>query len=163
MKEAAAVELNFTAVAPVKLVPVITTEVPTGPEVGVKLVTNGVELTVKEEALAAETPLALVTVIVPVVVPVATTAVIEVAELTMKEAAAVELNFTAVAPVKLVPVITTEVPTGPEEGVKLVTNGVTEKDPVLAADVPLGVVTVIGPVVVPVATTAVIEVAELTV
>jgi alpha-D-ribose 1-methylphosphonate 5-triphosphate synthase subunit PhnG len=35
------------------------------------------------------------------------------------------LNFTAVAPVKLVPTIATEVPTGPEEGVKLVIVGTT--------------------------------------
>jgi hypothetical protein len=68
-----------------------------------------------------------------------------------------------VAPVKLVPVITTEVPTGPEEGVKLVIAGVTKKDPELATELLVDEVTVIVPEVVPVATTAVIEVAELTV
>jgi hypothetical protein len=73
------------------------------------------------------------------------------------------LNVTAVAPVKLVPVITTEVPTGPEEGVKLVIAGVTKKDPELATELLVDEVTVIVPEVVPVATTAVIEVAELTV
>jgi hypothetical protein len=59
----------------------------------------------------------VVTRIGPLVAPVGTVAVIWVGELTMKEAA-VWLNLTAVAPVKLVPVITTDVPTGPLAGVK---------------------------------------------
>ena len=49
----ALVPLNLTAVAPVKLAPVITTEVPTGPEAGVKLVTTGKIPTVKLLALVA--------------------------------------------------------------------------------------------------------------
>ena len=51
-------------------------------------------------------------------VPAAVTAVIWVAELTVKLVAAVAPNFTAVAPVKLVPVMTTLVPpaSGPDVG-----------------------------------------------
>ncbi len=50
--------------------------------------------------------------------PEGVVAVICVALSTVKEAASVEPNLTAVAPVKLVPVITTEVPpaVGPEVG-----------------------------------------------
>jgi hypothetical protein len=47
-------------------------------------------------------------------VPAAEVAVIEVAELTVKLVALVDPNFTAVAPVKLVPVIVTDVP--PDDG-----------------------------------------------
>ncbi len=57
--------------------------------------------------------------------PAAVTAVIWVAELTVKLAAAVAPNFTAVAPVKLVPVMTTLVPpvAGPDVGARPVTVG----------------------------------------
>ena len=76
----------------------------------------------KLEALVTEPPGA-VTFIVPVV-PDAGVAVICVAELTVKEVAAVPPNVTAVAPVKLVPVITTGVVFAhPLEGVKLVIVG----------------------------------------
>ena len=53
------------------------------------------------------------------------TAVIEVAELTVKLVAAVLPNFTAVAPVKLVPVMVTLVPpvAGPEVGARPLTVG----------------------------------------
>ena len=60
------------------------------------------------------------------------------------------LNATALAPVKLVPLTVTLVPTGPLEGVKLVIVGglMTVKLPALVA-VPPGVVTLMGPVVAP--------------
>jgi len=74
----AAVPLNLTAVAPVKTVPVSVTVAPTPPLVGVKLVIVGTATKVKLEALVAVPP-GVVTVMVPEVVPVATTAVIEVA------------------------------------------------------------------------------------
>ena len=67
--------LKVTAVAPVKLVPVITTEVPTGPLVGVKLLTVGARTTVKLLALVAVPP-GVVTAMVPLVVLVGTVAVI---------------------------------------------------------------------------------------
>src|SRR3974377_1509968 len=78
--------------------------------------------TVKLLALVAVPP-GGVTLIVPLVAPVGTVAVIWVAEFTAKELALVPLNFTAVAPVKLAPVITTLVPTGPLVGEKLVIEG----------------------------------------
>ena len=51
------------------------------------------------------------------VVPLPTTAVIWVAEFTMKLAAAVPPKVTDVAPVRLVPVMITEVPLPPDAGV----------------------------------------------
>ena len=71
----APVPLNVTEVAPVKLVPVIVTLVPTGPLVGLKLLIKGAGMTVKLLALVAVPP-GVVAEIVPVVVPVATLAVI---------------------------------------------------------------------------------------
>ncbi len=56
------------------------------------------------------------------------------------------MNFTAVAPVKLLPVIVTDVPTAPDAGVKLAIDGMTVKLPALAT-VPPGVVIAIGPLV----------------
>ncbi len=60
----------------------------------------------------------VVTLTLTVPVPAAVTAVIWVAELTVKLAAGVAPNLTAVAPVKLVPVMTTLVPpaSGPDAG-----------------------------------------------
>jgi hypothetical protein len=66
------------------------------------------------------------------------------------------LNVTVLAPSRLVPLIWTLVPTGPLVGPKLVIVGgaaVTVKSPALVA-VPLGVVTLIGPVVAPEGTVA---------
>ena len=75
MNVVAAVPLNLTAVAPVRFVPVITTLVPTGPLVGLKLVIVGEPMTVKELALVAVPP-GVVTATVPVVAPAGTVAVI---------------------------------------------------------------------------------------
>jgi hypothetical protein len=77
---------------------------------------------------AAETgdvPFAVVTVTSTVPVPADDVAVIEVAELTVKAVALVAPNFTAVAPVKVVPVMVTDVPpaTGPVVGEIDVTVG----------------------------------------
>ena len=69
--------------------------------------------------------------------------------------AALPLNLTAVAPVKLAPVIVTTVPTGPLVGEKLVIRGPTVKLPALVA-VPPGVVTLIVPDVAPEGTVVVI-------
>jgi hypothetical protein len=67
----------------------------------------------------------VVTLTSTVPVPAGDVAVIEVAEFTVKPAAAVAPNVTAVAPVKLVPVIVTTVPpaTGPAVGEIDVTAG----------------------------------------
>lgn len=85
----AAVAPNFTAVAPVKPVPVMMTTVPAGPITGLKLVTPGI--TAKLVVLTP-VPTALITLILPVVAPVGTTAVIDVAETTLKAAALMPLN-----------------------------------------------------------------------
>ena len=66
--------------------------------------------------------------------------------------AALPLNVTAVAPMKLVPLIVTLVPTGPLAGVKLAIVGAIVK--VAAVAVPPGVVTLSGPFVAPAGTVA---------
>ena len=77
--------------------------------------------------------------------PLPTVAVIVVALATVKEVAAVPPKATAVAPVKLVPVMVTTVPVPPLVGVNevMVGAGMKVKVPLLVA-VPPGVVTVIG-------------------
>jgi hypothetical protein len=114
VKLVAMVEPNFRVVAPVKSVPVITTEVPPAarPLVGDIAVIVGTATYVNWSALLVTlVPPAVVTVtsIAPAL-PVGVIAVIEVAELTVKLLAATEPNFTDVAPLKSVPVMVTEVP-----------------------------------------------------
>jgi hypothetical protein len=72
-----------------------------------------------------EVPPAAVTVISTVPAPAGDVAVIDVAELTVKLAAAVAPNFTAVTPLKFVPDIVTGVPplAGPDVGEIAVTVG----------------------------------------
>ena len=65
--------LNVTAVAPVKLVPLIVTLVPTGPLAGVTLAIAGAGMTVKLVALVAVPP-GVATRTGPVVAPVGTVA-----------------------------------------------------------------------------------------
>jgi hypothetical protein len=160
----AAVLLNFTAVAPVKLVPVIVTPVPDCPVVGVKLEIVGAGcVTVKFEDEVAVPP-GVVTEIVPVVAAAGTVVVIWVALATVK-GAAIPLKATAVAPVKFVPVMVTAAPARPLVGVKLVTvgaGGITVK---LLPDVPVPpeVVTEILPVAAPPGTVVVICVSLATV
>jgi len=159
----AAAPLNATAVAPVRFVPLIVTAVPTGPDVGEKLVTVGATVTVKLVADVAVPP-GVVTEIGPVAAPAGTVAVIWVALIT-ENVAALPLNATAVAPVRFVPLIVTAVPIGPDVGEKLVTVGalvaaVTVKTPIDVA-VPFGVVTDILPVAAALGTVAVIWVALL--
>src|SRR5262249_13908548 len=93
-------------------------------------------------------PPGVVTEIFPVVAPVGTVVVICVSELTVNVAALVP-NFTAVACCNPVPVITTEVPTGPLVGVKVVIVG-TILNVWGETRLPLGSFTVITPVVAPV-------------
>src|SRR5205807_203639 len=114
--------LKRTAVAPLKLVPLIVTVVPTGPLAGEKLVIVGaLAVTTKPLALVAVPP-GVVTRIGPLVAPLGTCARIEVAESTTNPALTV-LKVTAVAPLKLVPLIVTVVPTGPLAGEKLAILG----------------------------------------
>ena len=95
-------------------------------------------------------PAGVLTAILPVLARVGTVAVIRVEELTVN-VAEVPLNVTAVAPVKLPPVIVTRVPARPLAGVMLVIQGATVKFVVLVP-VPADVVTAIVPVVAPVGT-----------
>jgi len=111
-------------VAP-KLVPLIVTEVPTGPEVGFKLVSAGV--TAKATALLAK--LAAVTITLPVVAPAGTGTTMLVG-LQLVGVAVAPPNVTALVPwdvPKLFPVMVTEVPTGPAVGLMLVIVGVIVK------------------------------------
>ncbi len=109
--------LNFTDVAPVKFDPLMVTDVPTGPLLGEKEVIVGADaavVTVKFVALVA-VPSGVDTLIFPVMAPVGTVAVTLVDE-TVLNAAAVFLNLTPVTSTKLVPLIVTRVPTGPDDG-----------------------------------------------
>jgi hypothetical protein len=117
--------------------------------------TNGSQhhyVTVKFVTLFAVPP-GVVMEIGPVVAPVGTVAVTCVSEFTVK-VAETPLNVRLVAPVKLVPVIVTEVPTGPLVGLKLLMVGVTVNVPELDA-VPPAVVMPILPVLAPLGTVAV--------
>lgn len=110
--------LKRTAVAPVKFVPLIWTEVPTGPLVGLNDVIVGapVVVTVKFVELVA-VPSGLVTAIVPVVAPDGTVAVIFCALSIVNVAdAPLKVTLVTLGPLKLWPWIVTEVPTGPLAG-----------------------------------------------
>lgn len=163
IKLEAAVPLNVTAVAPVNAVPVIVTLVPTGPVAGVKLRRVGAGTTVKTPVLVAD-PTGVVTLMYPLVVPAAITAVTWVSFTTLTPVAAVPFTLTLEVPVRPLPLMVTVVPTGPLVGVKLEIEGVsrTVKTVALVTE-PLAALTVIRPVVVPAGTTAVIWFAELTV
>ncbi len=111
VKDAAAVPPKLTAVAPVKLVPVIITVVPVVPVAGEKAVTVGANTVKITEEVTV--PPGVVTDTVPVAPPLATTAVMLVALTTLKDVTATPPSFTAVAPVKLVPVMVIVEPTAP--------------------------------------------------
>jgi hypothetical protein len=121
-------------------------------------------LTVKF-AVLVPVPLGVVTLILPVVAPVGTVAVICVAEFTVNVVALVVLNFTELVvkvgavPLKFVPVIVTDVPTGPYSGVNEVIVGALTVKFVALVLCPAAVYTWIRPVVAPAGTTAVTEVA----
>ena len=104
----------MTAVAPVKLVPVIVTAVPRIPLVGEKEVIAGSSV---KAATLVTLPVELLTEIGPTVAPLGTAAVIWVSE-TAVNAADVPLKAIPVAVVKSLPVMVTVVPTGPLVGVK---------------------------------------------
>jgi len=155
----AVVPLNFTVLAPCvapKFVPVIVTEVPTGPDVVDKLVIVGV--IVKMEPLLS-TPLAWTTTF-PVVAPVGTGITIDVA-LQVPPGAKVPLKETVLVPLvdpKLVPVIVTDVPTTPEVGERLVMfGGATTVNDLPLLPTPLSATTTL-PVPAPAGTVATIDV-----
>jgi hypothetical protein len=153
--------LNFTRLSDgvvLKLVPVMVTDVPTGPDAGLKPVTVGTGINVKPARL--ELPPGVVTETLPEA-PVPTTAVMLVGETTLKEAAAVPPKLTAVALVKSVPVKVTVAPATALVGAKDVSVGATRKVNPAREVVPVGVVTDTSPVD-PDATTAVMVVGETT-
>ena len=121
----AAVPLNVTVLVPwvaPKFVPVIVMAAPTGAEVGLRLLMLGVAKTVKFTPLLATPP--TVTTTFPVVAADGTGTTMLVA-LQLVGTPAVPLNVTDpwLAP-KFVPVMITEVPTGPDVGLKLEMLGV---------------------------------------
>ncbi len=128
VKEVAGLGPKRTALAPVKPVPVMVTDVPpaAGPEVGLMAVTDGPPVYVnRSPGLVALVPPGPVTVTCTTPVPAGEVAVICVSETTAKLEAAVEPNLTPVAPVKPVPVTVTVVPpvADPEVGLMAVTEG----------------------------------------
>ena len=154
--------LNVTAVAPLKLEPLIDTLVPTGPLAGAKPEMAGGGTTVKALLLVA-VPAGVVTAIGPVAAPAGAVAWIAVSEVTVK-LALTPLNVTAVAPLKLVPLIETWVPAGPLAGAKPeMDGGGTTVNALALVAVPAGVVTAIGPVAAPAGAVAWIAVSEVTV
>src|SRR6185369_4969581 len=111
--------LNRTAVAPVKLVPLIVTLVPAAPLDGVNPLICGA---MKKLLRLVAVPPAAMTVMKPVLAPAGTVAIIRLLEMTVKTAGA-PLNFTAVVSVKL-PSIVTLVPSAPLSGANAVMTGV---------------------------------------
>ena len=104
VNELASTPLNITEVIPVKFLPVMVTVFPMRADPGLKELIDGLEYLIDKLELEEVVPNPLVTETVPEVAPAGTTAVILVDEATMKEAASRPLNFTAVAPLKFVPV-----------------------------------------------------------
>ena len=117
-----------------------------GPKSGLMAVTVGASKAKRSAGLVAEVPLPLVTVTSTEPVPAGETAVMEVAEFTVTEAAGVAPNETVGSPVKPVPVMVTEVPpaAGPKSGLMAVTVGASKakRSAGLVAEVPLPLVTV---------------------
>ena len=132
----AAVPLNVTLLVPwvaPKLVPAIVTEVPATPEVGlIEVILGGGTVTVKVTPLLATPP--TVTTTFPVVTVEGTGATILVA-LQLAGVDTTPLKVTVLVPCevpKFVPVIVTEVPTGPDVGLRLVMVGEVPPLPVAA-------------------------------
>ena len=124
----ATVPLNVTVLVPCvvpKVVPVIVTDDPTAPEVGLRLMMCGA--TVKLMLLLVTPP--TVTTTFPVVAPDGTGTTMLPA-LQLVGVACVPLKVTALAPCvapKVVPVIVTDDPTAPEVGLRLLMCGITVK------------------------------------
>ena len=111
----ASVPPNDTPVVNPRFVPVIVTCVPALPEAGVKDVIVGA-LTIEKVPALEPLPSGVVTLILPVVAPLGTIAVIDVSPLRMNCVAATPLNLTPPvrsAFVKLSPVIVTVLPIAP--------------------------------------------------
>lgn len=119
VKDFAAMPPKLTEVTPVKLVPIIFTELLVVAEVGVKPLMIGA---VCKKPIKLIVPFAVVMATLPLA-PVPTMAVIPFEESMVNDFAATPPKLTAVAPVKLVPIIFMLVPLVPELGVKEVMVG----------------------------------------
>jgi hypothetical protein len=115
----AATPLSLTELAPVKFVPLTAMTVPAFPLVGDR---PGMVAGTKNDVALVAVPLAVVTVIGPLVTELGTGVVIVVDEVTLN-VAEVPFNFTAVAPVKFAPLIVTATVLAPLPGVKLDITG----------------------------------------
>src|SRR5207302_1720687 len=130
----AVVPLKVTVPVVPKLAPAMVTAVPTGPEVGFRLVMAGAdEVTVKFTPLLAIPP--TVTTALPVVAPLGADATMLVA-LQLVVLAVVPLKVTAPVVPKLAPLMVTAVPTGPEVGFRLVIVGAITPPPLAARKAP---------------------------
>ena len=129
VKELAAVPPKLTAVVPVKFVPVMVTVSPLLELVGEIAVRVGVLAARSVKPVLVAVPKGVVTLTVPLV-PDPTTAVMVVLFTTVKDKAAVPPKLTAVAPLRLVPVIVTVAPEAAEVGVKEVIVGVDSENPI---------------------------------
>lgn len=129
--------LKVTLVAPVKFVPEIVMTFPADPpRVKKPVIVGAADVTVNGVVLVA-VPLGEVTVTLPVVAPGGTVATIAALFTAVKLIAATPLNKTAVTGARSLPLMTTELPTGPLGGEKLTTPGtplVTVKFVELVAD-----------------------------
>jgi len=159
VNDVAAILPKLTAIAPVKLVPVIVIEAAVPPLAGVKEVIVGAGINVNPDRVAV--PPGVIT-LTPPDAPVPTTAVILVAELTANDVAAIPPKVTAVAPVRLVPAIVTVTADVALVGVNDVIVGAARNVNPASVAVPPVVVTLTLPDA-PVPTIAVMLVAELTV
>jgi len=150
-KLVAATPPNVTDVALVKPCPLMATEVPTGPLVGVNDAIDGT--TVKFVVLFAVPPAVVTPIFCPVRAPAGTVATIWVSEFIVKVAAFPPI-VRPEACLRLTPVIVTVVPTTPLVGVKLVICGVTRNARLLDMEL-VKVFSTSVPVVAPAGTTAV--------
>jgi hypothetical protein len=112
----AVVPLNVTVPVVPKFVPVIVTDAPTGPDVGLRLPIFGVGRTVKLTPLLATPP--AVTTTLPVVA-FAGTGVTMLVAVQLVGVAVVPLNVTVPVVPKFVPVMVIDAPTGPDVGFKV--------------------------------------------
>src|SRR5215813_11357971 len=116
-EKVADVPLNFTAVAPVKFVPVNLTVASICPLIGEKLVSVGLAAVTVKLLAEIAAPCDVTSEILPVTAAVGTIKVTIVALLT-ENVAETPPTVTEVAPVKFVPVSVTEVPAAPLVGLK---------------------------------------------
>jgi len=164
----AATPPTVTLLAPVKLVPVMVIAVPPaiGPDDGLTLAMVGAATYVNVIACDVDPPAVVTTIVFAPAAPAGVTAVIEVASTTTTLVAATPPTVTALAPVKLVPVMVIAVPPaiGPDDGLTLAIVGAATYVNVIACDVdpPAVVTTMVFAPADPAGVTAVMEVALTT-